>query len=186
MSSIDIDAMFKGMADAEAGGRGGNTQPGLYQVDINDVFVKKGTNPKKPGDSFIVKFTFVESGVDAHAPGTSSSWVLKSTWPSWFGHATKFVYALLDAIDPDGGWDATEANLKDKAKRSTAEKFARAACGSETAKKELGELWQDGMFAGIRLKLETKMGTTASGGPFTEHYWSAPGTSQAEPAKLAA
>jgi len=169
-----IDDLFAGMAKADANGRGGNTQPGLYEVEIGEAFVKKGQNPKKPGDSFIVKFTFVESNNDAHPPESSSSWVLKFTWPATFGHITKFVYALLDAIDPEGDWEATEANLKNKEKRELAEKFARAMCQSDTAKKELGDLWEDDMFKGVKLRLETKMAKTGSGGDFTEHYWSAP------------
>lgn len=171
---MDIDALYKGMADADANGRGGNTKPGLYEVEIGDILTKQGQNPKKPGNSFITKFTFVKSNCADHEAGSTSSWVLKFTWPATFGHITKFVYALLDAIDPEGGWEATEENLKDKSKRKTAEQFARAISGSETAPKELGELWQPGMFKGVRLCLETKMGKTSSGGDFTEHYWSAP------------
>ncbi len=179
-----IDDLFKGMADADANGRGGNTKPGLYEVEIGDILTKKGQNPKKPGDSFIAKFAFATSNNEDHKPGTTSSWVLKFTWPATFGHLTKFVYALLSVIDSDGDlikmiessgdWESTEANLKDKKKRQTAELYARAICGSDTAKKELGELWTEGMFKGARLGLETKMGKTSTGGDFTEHYWSAP------------
>lgn len=181
---MSIDDLFKGMADADANGRGGNTKPGLYEVEVGDILTKKGQNPKKPGDSFIAKFKFVESNNADHAAGSTSSWVLKFTWPATFGHITKFVYALLGSIDPTGDlikeigctgdWEATEANLKDKKKRQIAELYARALAGSETAPKELGELWQPGMFSGARLALETKMGKTSSGGDFTEHYWTAP------------
>lgn len=176
---MDIDSLFAGMAKADASGRGGNMGPGLYTVETKNILVKKGQNPKKPGDSFIVEFTILESNNEAHAIGSSGSWVQKTIWPSFFGNVTKFVYALLGNIDSEG-WAATVENLKDEKKRTTAEQYARAMCGSDKAIKELGEEYEQGMFSKQKLKIEIVMEKTTSGGDFTAYKWSsAPETAAA-------
>lgn len=174
--SNNIDALFAGMAKADASGRGGSMDVGLYTVETKNILVKKGQDPKKPGDIFIVEFTVVESDNEKHKPGTSGSWVLRFAWPATFGHITKFLYACLANTDPDA-WAQTKANLDDPAKRELAERYARAICGSDTAKKELGAEYEDGMFLGVRLKLETKLQKTSPkpgqplGGDFTAYFW---------------
>lgn len=162
---MDIDALFSGMAKADANGRGGNMKPGLYTIKTKNILTKKGQNPKKPGDSFIVEFEIIESNNEAHAAGSSASWVQKVTWPAFFGNVTKFVYSLLD-------WEVTKETLDDKSKRETAEKYARAMCGSEKAVTELGDEYEAGMFLKQTLKLETVMEKTSTGGDFTAYKWS--------------
>lgn len=163
---MDIDRLFGGMAKAEIFGRGKNMAEGLYKVQIKNIFCKEGKNPRKPGDSFIVEFTILESSKpDAHAPGSSGSWVLKFTWPATFGHITRFVFAML-------GWEPTDEALKNPRNRELAELYARAVCGSLAAKQQLGAEWEEGMFNGIQLGLETMLQSTDKGGNFTAYAWS--------------
>jgi hypothetical protein len=169
---MDIDQLFSGMAKADASGRGTFMKPGLFVVETKSIFVKDGFK----GKSFIVEFTIVESNTAEHKPGTAGSWILKFKWPATFGHITRFVYALLANADPEL-WRPTKENLDDPQKREIAELYARAMCGSDTAKKELGEEYADGMFIGQKLKLETTMQKTnpkpgqPEGGDFTAYSW---------------
>lgn len=163
---MDIDKLFEGMAKADVNGRGNYMKEGIYTVEMKNIFVKKGTNPKKPGDSFIVEFTILESNNAAHVVGTSGSWVLKFSWPATFGHITKFVMALLGE-DP-----GIKANIDNPELRETVARYTRAVCGSDLAKKELGADWEDGIFNGAQLKVECSAQTTSSGGPFTAFAWS--------------
>jgi hypothetical protein len=174
---IDIDSVFAGMAKADASGRGGNMDVGLYVVETRNILVRPGKDPKKPGNIFVVEFDVLESTSERHKPGSSGSWVLRFAWPATLGHITKFVYAALGNVDPEG-WALTKANLDDPAKRELAERYTRAMCGSDKAKAELGDEYEDGMFLRQRLRLETKMQKTApkpgqpEGGDFTVYNWS--------------
>lgn len=163
----DIDKLFGGMAKAEIFGRGNFMGEGLYVVDIKNIFAKDGFK----GQSFIAEFTIVESSSDKHAVGSSGSWVLKFKWPATFGHITRFMMALL-------GYEDTKANQDNPQIRELCERVARAVCGSEAARKELGENYVEGMLNGIRVKLECTMQKTApkpgqpAGGDFTSYAWS--------------
>jgi hypothetical protein len=180
--NIDIDALFAGMAKADASGRGGFTDPGVYEVKTKNIFAKHGHK----GRSFIVEYEFTRSNNEKHKVGSSGSWVLKFEWPATFGHITRFVYALI-GLDP-----ADKKNLDDTAKRELAEKYAAAMCGSEKAKAALGAEYEDGMFIGQRLKLETSMQRTnpkpgkPEGGDFTAYAWAPPGPAPAAGAVAAA
>ncbi len=151
------------MAKAEIFGAGNYMEEGLYVVETKNVFVKEGFK----GKSFIFEFTVIESNNAAHAPGTSGSWVLKFT----FGNITRLVMALL-------GYENTKENQQNETIRKEVELIVRAACGSDTAKKELGDVYSDGMLIGIRVKLETTKRKTApttekpQGGVHTNHDWS--------------
>ncbi len=167
MGTPDIDSIFSGMATAEIHGRGNWMGAGLYVVETKNIFVKKGTNPKKPGDSFIVEFLVLESNNPAHAVGTSGTWVLKFTWPATFGHITKFVLALL-GHDP-----SVKANIDNPKLRELAALYTRATCGSEVAQKALGVEYEKDMFVGIPLKLEcsVQLATEAGKSDFTSFSW---------------
>ena len=174
---MNIDALFSGMAKADASSRGGKVEVGLYTVELKNILVKEGRDPKKPGSIFVAEFTFIESDNPNHKPGTTGSQVLRFAWPATFGHITRLVYAILGNSDPEA-WAPTKANLEDPAKRELAEKYVRAMCGSESAKRELGAEYEDGAFLGVRLRLETKLQKTApkpgqpDGGDFTSYIWS--------------
>ena len=163
----DIDKLFGGMAKAEIFGRGNYMSEGLYVVQTKNIFVKDGYK----GQSFIAEFEILESNNEKHAVGSSGSWVLKFKWPATFGHITRFVMALL-------GYADTKANQDDPEIRKQCELVARAVCGSEVARKELGAEYEEGMLTGIKLKLECVMQKTAPGpgkplgGDFTAYTWS--------------
>lgn len=168
---MNIDALFEGMAKADTSGRGGHMHPGVYVVRTKNILVKEGRNPKKPGNSFIVEFEIVETcDAEKHKIGSSGSWVQKVTWPAFFGNVTKFVYACLATTDPDA-WAQTKENLGDPEKRVLAEVYARAMCGSDAAKRELGSEWEEGVFLGLDLRLETALEKTSTGGDFTAYKW---------------
>lgn len=162
-----IDKLFEGMAKAEIFGRGNFMEAGLYTVETTNIFVKDGFR----GKSFIAEFKILTSNNPNHAPGTSGSWVLKFEWPATYGHITKFVMALL-------GYDLTAKNQADPKIRKQCELVARAVCGSETAQKELGKEYEDGMLIGLQLGLECTVQKTApkigkpQGGDFTSFAWS--------------
>jgi hypothetical protein len=163
----DIDKLFGGMAKAEIFGSGNFMGPGVYTVKTKNILVKDGFK----GQSFIAEFEILESNNEKHAPGSSGTWILKFKWPQTFGNITKFVMALL-------GYEPTAANQNNSELRELVACIARAACGSDGAKQELGANYQDGMLHGVTLKLECTATKTApkpgqpQGGDFTVYSWS--------------
>ncbi len=164
--SLDIDKLFDGMARAEIFGKGNYLEDGIYTVEMRNIFAKEGHK----GKSFICEFTILESSNAANPPGSSGSWVLNFSNKYAFGTIAELVLALL-------GYENTRENQTDPTIRKQVELVARAVCGSETAQKELGADYEDGMLLGIRVKLETtKRATqptaTKPAGTFTAHKWS--------------
>ena len=179
--SASIDQLFAGMAKAEINGSGTYMDDGLYVVETKNIFVKKGTNPQKPGDSFIAEFTVIESNNPKHAVGSSGSYVLKFSNIFAMGNIVEFVMALL-------GYENTKENQKNEEIRKEVDLVTRATCGSDAAKKELGDLYEEGMLRGIRVRLECTKKPTApkpgkpDGGVFTVHKWSPLPAPEGQPA----
>lgn len=167
----DIDKLFGNMVTTEINGSGTYMSDGLYKVKTKNVFVKTGTNPSSPGDSFIAEFTVLESDNPEHKPGSTGSYVLKFTNPYAMGNIVEFVMALL-------GYENTKANQKDPAIRREVDLVTRAACGSDTARAELGSNYFDGILHDIEVGLECRKKPTKpsaknpTGGVFTTHKWS--------------
>ena len=159
---MDIDQLFNGLAKAQINGRGTFMSEGLYIVDIQNIFVKEGFK----GKSFIAEFTIVESNNDDHKPGVTRSWVLNFSKQQTFPDISKFMMALL-GDDP-----SVKANQENPEIRKAGELYARATCGSPTAKSELGAKYEEGMFKGARLRLECTEIKTKANTPFTVHAWS--------------
>ncbi len=167
----DIDKLFGNIATTEINGSGTYMGDGLYLVETKNIFVKNGSNPAKPGDSFIAEFTVLESDNPEHKPGSTGSYVLKFSNPYAMGNIVEFVMSLL-------GYENTKANQKDPAIRKEVDLVTRAACGSEAARKELGDSYVDGILHGITVRLECRKKPTKpslgkpEGGVFTVHKWS--------------
>lgn len=170
--SIDVEKLFSGMADADIHGKGSWMSEGLFTIEIKNIQVKEGTNPKNLNTFrkglLIVEFGVVESTKpEKHPVGASRSTVLNSGSTYFFADASKLMMALL-GYDPSKKENQTDPDV-----RGAAETFARAVCGSEKAKAELGELYTEGMFVGKRLKLECvdTAPTTEKPKGFTNLYW---------------
>ncbi len=162
MAGADIDQILSGMAKAEIFGSGNYMSPGLYTVETKRVFVKDGFK----GKTFVAEFTVLESNNPKHTPGSSGSWVLKFEWKATFGHITKYVAAIL-------GLDPNDKKVQaDPAIRQQIELIVRAACGSDIAKKELGEEYEEGMLEGVQLRLEcSTQQTVGKKQDFTVYNW---------------
>lgn len=182
---MSIDQLFAGMATAEISGSGTYMEDGLYKIETKSIFVKKGVNPSKPGDSFVAEMKILESNNPAHPVGSTASYVLKFTPGNKYvmGNVVEFVMALL-------GYSNTKTNQADPEIRKEVDLVARAACGSEQAQKELGDAFSKDMLHGIPLNLEVRKKATAPKPPtnlpgvFTVHKWSP--IAEVQPEALAA
>ncbi len=166
---MNIDLLFGNIATTEINGSGTYMSEGIYVVETKNIFVKEGKNPAKPGDSFICEFSIIESSNPAHSVGSTGSYVLKFSNPYTLGNIAELVMALL-------GYENTRENQKDPTIRKEVDLVVRAACGSDTARKALGDGYEEGMLHGIRLRLEcTKKPTLPKNGKpageFTVHRW---------------
>ncbi len=166
---MNIDTLFGNMAKAEINGSGTYMDTGIYVVETKNIFVKEGRNPAKPGDAFICEFTVLETNNPKHEVGSTGSFVLKFSNPYAMGNIVELVMALL-------GYDNTRANQTDPDIRKEIDLVTRAACGSDSAKSELGENYEEGMLHGIKVLLEcTKKPTLPKAGKpageFTVHKW---------------
>jgi len=170
MTKMNIDQLYSGMAKAEINGRGTYLGEGHFEVQTKSIFVKKGVNPKKPGDSFICEFEIQKSDNADHPVGSTGSYVLKFSNVYAMGNIAELIIALL-------GYENTKANQGDADIREQAALVARAVCGSETAKAELETLRKGlgdpafGNVVGQRLRLETTKRPTEAGGEYTVHKW---------------
>lgn len=169
--SVDIESLFAGMAKAEVNGKGTYLDDGVYTVRTKNLFVKKGMNPAKPGDSFICEFEILTSTNEKHPVGSSGSYVLKFTNPYTLGNIVELVTALL-------GFENTKENHANARVREEGSLLTRAFCGGEKAIAEVASLREAledptyGVLTGIELKLETKKGPTKTpGGEYTRHTW---------------
>lgn len=167
---MNVDQLFNGMANANINGSGTYMDEGLYVVETKSIFVKKGNNPAKPGDSFIAEFTVLKSNNEKHPIGSSGSYVLKFTNPYAMGNIVEFVMALL-------GYQNTKENQADATKRQEIDLVTRAACDSDSAKKTIDELRAGlgnptyGVLTGVKVNLECRKKPTKAGGEFTVHKW---------------
>lgn len=165
--SINVDALFGNMAKAEIFGSGTYFEDGQHEVSLKNLFVKEGHK----GQSFIAEFTVIQSSNPEVQVGATRSYVLKFENMYTMANVTKLVMALL-------GYENTQANQKNPAIRKEIELVTRAVLGSETAKAELGEAYQEGLLTGTRIRVEcTKVDTKPSaknpqGGVRTDHSWS--------------
>lgn len=166
-----IDALFEKCATVDVNGSGNYMGVGLYRVKTKQIFVKNGTNPSKPGDSFITEFTILKSNNPKHEVGSTGSYVLKFSNPYAMGNIVELVMALL-------GYDNTKENQQNPDIRREIDLVTRATCGSDTAKAELGPDFEDGMLLDIEVDLECTLKPTKpsvgkpDGGVFTVHRWS--------------
>ncbi len=157
---MDIDALFKGMQDAPMFGRGNYMAEGIFLIEITNVFVKERW---KGGNVFVCEFRILESNSDKHKFGTTGSWVPKIEQPNTFGDIKSLMFAL-------SGVEPKSVKKEDVALHTNAAAMARAACGSDAAKKELGV--EDGFLNGTRVRLETTAVKTKEGKDFTRYTWS--------------
>jgi hypothetical protein len=167
--SNSIDQLFAGMAKAEIFGKGSYFDAGIYRVKLKTFHVKEGGFN---GNSFISEFEIVESNNPGSPAGSTRSFVMNFTNKYIMADVSMLVLALL-GHDP-----AKKENQQNAELRETVAKYTRAALGSETAKKELGAEYEEGMFLGVELKLECTIVPTKpsaknlNGGTFTTHAWS--------------
>jgi hypothetical protein len=168
----DIDKLFEGMGKAPMFGRGNYMAEGLYVVELTNVFVK----PRfKGGNVFIAEFKILESNNDKHKVGTSGSWCPKLELPNTFGDIKSLVFAST-------GTDPKSVKAEDVEAHNDATLLARAACGSDSAKKELeakGIKGEAASIVGARVRLECIQTKTKENKDFTRYTWSPPTATQA-------
>lgn len=173
MGSIDtagIDKLFGGLATAEVFGSGNYFEAGIHVVTLKDIFCKEGFK----GKSLIAEFEIVSSSDASVSVGSTRSYVLKMESPYAPANAAKLFMALL-------GYENTKENLTNGSIRKECEVTARAVMGSETAQKELGDIYRPDMLKGARLKVECSLRDTKpslkspNGGVWTDHAWSPAG-----------
>jgi hypothetical protein len=159
----DIDQLFAGMANAPMFGRGNYMAEGVYLVEITNVFVK----PRfKGGNVFIAEFKILESNNEKHKVGTTGSWCPKIELPNTFGDIKSLMFAA-------SGTDPKAVKQEDTAAHGQASLLARAACGSEAAKKELAALGvDDPSIVGCQVRLECTQTKTRENRDFTRYTWS--------------
>lgn len=167
---MDIDELFSGMEKAEIFGRGNYMGEGAYDITLKSFGVKKRF---KGGTVFIAEFTIDTSTNPKHAAGTTGSWVPKLELPNTFGDIKSLMFACLGLEPlrvPAGDPLHAQATL-----------LARAACGSEPARKELAALKDDDgqplgltaeMLIGSRVHLECVQTKTREGKDFTRYTFS--------------
>ncbi len=156
----DIDAIFGGMNKAEIFGRGTYMKPGVYLVELTKVDVK----PRRAGGNvFIAEFKVLESdNLEHHKPGSSGCWVPKIENANTFGDIKCLIFSAT-------GVDPKQVRNDDTAKHEQATLMAKAACGSESAKKALNV--DDGFLNGAQVRLECTNIKTKTGMDFTRYTW---------------
>lgn len=156
------------MKDAPIFGKGNYMGEGVYRVELTAVFVK----PRwKGGNVFVAEFKILESSNPKHAAGSTGSWVPKIETPNTFGDIKSLMFAALGinpkSVAPDDEKAHNQASL-----------LAKAACGSDSAKKELSTLGfaeEDASVVGCIVGLECVQVKTKANTDFTRYTWS-PGT----------
>ena len=148
------------MQAAQIFGRGNYMKEGNYTVEITNVFVK----PRfKGGNVFVAEFRILESDNPEQKAGGTGSWVPKIENPNTFGDIKSLMFACA-------GIDAKTVKNDDVKQHEQATLLAKAACGSEAAKKALDV--EDGFLVGTKVRLECTGITTKAGTPFTRYGWS--------------
>lgn len=158
---MDIEATFAGMAKAQLNGKGNYMGEGVFLVETKVIKVKDGYK----GRSFIFEFEILESTNEAHAPGSTGSWVIKLDKAQAFGDIKAMIFALAMDLDPK----TVKSPEQDPETHAKATQLVMAALEPDVAKK-LGV--EPDFLIGLPLKLETVKIKTGKGGDFTVHNWS--------------
>ena len=163
---MDINSLFAGMAKAQMNSKGNYMGEGVYRIRSKSLKAKDGFK----GKSLIFEFEIVESNNQAHAPGSSGSYVVKLDKPQAFGDIKALIFALAMDLDPK----SVKSPEQDPQTHAQAAELVKAALDPAAAK-ALGV--EPDFLVGLELRLETIKIKTQKGGDFTVHNWSPLSTS---------
>jgi hypothetical protein len=173
--SIDIDAMFAGMAGAQMNGKGRKLGDGKYRVTAKSLKLKKGGYY---GDSFIFEFDIAQSANADHPVGSGRSYTVNLKSDYAMGDMKALIFALIMGKDP-----GSLADIKRfAAEHAEAVEWFKAAIDPDVAKKRQLE---ENFVAGLQVDVEVEWRKSEkTGKDWALHRWS-PAPEPATPSGLA-